>query len=137
MSDPRSHPDVAAVLAANDAFYAAFEARDLDAMSDVWEHTDRVSCVHPGWPRLQGWAAVASSWYALFDGPQRLQMIVTGVRADVVGDLAWVTCDEGLLDARGTQSVAATNLFARSDGRWRMVAHHGSPVAQRRQPRDS
>ena len=37
------------VLAANRAFYAAFEARDIDALSDVWEHSDRSTCVHPGW----------------------------------------------------------------------------------------
>ena len=46
--------DEAAVRAANQAFYAAFEARDLDAMSDVWEHADRISCTHPGWRTLHG-----------------------------------------------------------------------------------
>ena len=46
--------DEAAVRAANRAFYDAFEARDLDAMSDVWEHADRVSCTHPGWRTLHG-----------------------------------------------------------------------------------
>ena len=29
------------VRAVNRAFYEAFEARDLDAMSQVWEHSDR------------------------------------------------------------------------------------------------
>ena len=27
---------------------------------------------------------------------------------------------------RGT--VAATNVYARTDGEWRLVAHHGSPI---------
>lgn len=126
-----------AVLAANAAFYAAFEARDLDAMSDVWEHSDRVSCVHPGWARLEGWAAVAASWYALFDGPQRLQFIVTGERAHVAGDTAWVTCDENLIDGGATQSVAAANVFVRAEGGWQLVHHHGSPIVQRPRTRDS
>ncbi len=125
------------VRAANAAFYAAFEQRDLDAMSEVWEHADRVSCVHPGWPVLTGWAKVAASWYALFDGPQRLQFIVTDERVDVVGDLAWVTCNENLLEGAETQAVAATNVFARLDGRWRLVHHHGSAVVRRPGPRDS
>ena len=47
--------DETAVLEANRAFYAAFEARDIDAMSDVWEHSDRSACTHPGWPTLRGW----------------------------------------------------------------------------------
>ena len=35
---------------------------------------------------------------------------------------------ENLLDGPGTSTVAAINLFVRGDGRWSMVAHHGSPV---------
>ena len=46
----------APVRAANAAFYTAFEGGDLDAMADVWEHSDRVSVTHPGWPTLHGWA---------------------------------------------------------------------------------
>ena len=121
----------AAVLAANAAFYDAFEARDLDAMSDVWEHSDRVACTHPGWATLHGWGAVSSSWMALFTRGEPLQFVVTSVRATVEGTAAWVTCEEGILGASGASSaVAAINLFARGgDGVWRMVGHHGSPVA--------
>jgi ketosteroid isomerase-like protein len=133
--DPSVPADAAAleaVQAANDAFYAAFEARDLDAMSDLWAHDDRVSCVHPGWVTLRGWGAVASSWAALFGGPQRLQFIVTDVSVVVAGDVAWVTCDENLLGGDGGATVAVVNLFARDpDGHWRMMAHHGSPVMGR------
>ncbi len=135
--DPFRTTDEMAVLAANAAFYDAFERRDLDAMSDIWEHSDRVSCVHPGWSILTGWASVSASWFALFDGPQRLQFIVTDERPLVVGDLAWVTCNENLLDEGSTQAVAATNLYERIDDRWVLLHHHGSPVVQRHQGRDS
>ena len=119
------------VLAANEAFYQAFEARDMDAMSDLWEHGERAVCTHPGWSSLHGWAAVSASWYALFNNGQHLQFILTAERAEVVGDLAWVSCDENILSAAGTAggTVAALNIFARGEDRWRMVAHHGSPVA--------
>lgn len=136
-TDPHAAVDEVAVRAANAAFYDAFERRDLDAMSDVWEHGDRVACVHPGWSILTGWGAVSASWYALFDGPQRLQFIVTDERIAVVGDLAWVTCNENLIDGGATQAVAATNVFARSAGGWRLVHHHGSPVLQRTPERDT
>lgn len=133
---PVGGTDEAGVLAANDAFYAAFEGRDLDAMSDLWAHDDDVTCVHPGWVTLRGWGAVASSWAALFGGPQRLQFIVTDVRVVVLGDVGWVTCDENLLGDEGGATVAVLNLYRRvpgagPDGRWRMVAHHGSPVMGR------
>lgn len=134
--EPNEEPATDAVRAANAAFYAAFEARDLDAMSDVWEHTDRVTCVHPGWPILAGWASVAASWFALFDGPQRLQFIVTDEQVHVEGGTAWVTCNENLIDAGGTQAVAATNVFVLGSG-WRLVHHHGSPVVQQARARNS
>ena len=53
--------DVGAVHAANASFYDALERGDLDAMSDVWEHSDRVTVTHPGWPTIRGWAKVAAS----------------------------------------------------------------------------
>ena len=128
-----SQTDVEAVTTANAAFYAAFEARDLDRMSEVWEHSDRVSCVHPGWHVLRGWGAVAGSWFALFGGPQHLQFILTDEVVEVDGDVAWVTIDENLLDGQEVAgTVTAMNVFARAaDGTWKLVAHHGSPVAQR------
>ena len=119
-----------AVLQANRAFYEAFEARDFDAMSDLWEHHDDVVCTHPGWQSLRGWGAVGGSWMALLANAQRLQFIVTNEAAGVRGPVAWVTCDENLLDGAASGTVAALNVFARSDdGQWRIVAHHGSGVA--------
>ena len=50
------------MLAANEAFYEAFEHRDLDAMSDLWERSERALCTHPGWSTLHGWGPIASSF---------------------------------------------------------------------------
>jgi ketosteroid isomerase-like protein len=122
------------VLAANRSFYEAFEARDLDAMSEVWEHSDRVVCTHPGWTRLRGWSEVAASWFALFQGSGQLQFILTNEQADVQGDTAWVTLDENLLGDQVGGTVAALNLFVRDGESWRMIAHHGSTVAASHTP---
>jgi ketosteroid isomerase-like protein len=125
-------PDpVAEVRAANRAFYEAFESRNLDAMSDLWEHSERAVCTHPGWARLRGWGAVASSWFALFQGPQQLQFVLTEERIEVVGDVAWVSVDENLLGSQGGATVAALNVFVRQpgSGAWRLVCHHGSVVS--------
>jgi ketosteroid isomerase-like protein len=120
------------VLAANRVFYAAFEALDLDAMSDLWEHSDRATCVHPGWGRLSGWGVISASFFALFQNGQRLQFILTNERVDVTGDTAWVSCDENILSEQVGGTVAALNLFTRDDtGAWRMVVHHGSSVLSR------
>lgn len=117
-----------AVAAANTAFYEAHEARDLAAMQAVWEHSDRAVCIHPGWPILRGWEAVEESWRRILHGPGRNQFIVTNVAVEVVGDIAWVTCDENLVAPGVTGTVAATNVFVRNGDRWVLVNHHGSPV---------
>lgn len=117
------------LVAANAAFYAAFEQRDLDAMSEVWLHEDHVVCTHPGWASLHGWAAVASSWFALFQGDAQMQFILTKVEATVRGEVGWVTVDENLIAGPQAQTVAAVNLFERHEGRWKLVLHAGSGIA--------
>lgn len=122
-------PVAAAVLEVNRAFYEAFETSDFNAMSDLWVHEDHAVCVHPGWTALRGWASIASSWAAMFDGPQHIQFIVTDEHVSVNGDVAWVSCDENLLTIGASATVNALNIFERApDGQWRMVAHHGAPV---------
>ncbi len=119
------------VLAANQAFYDAHERRDLAAMGEVWEHADRVVCIHPGWPILRTWALVEQSWRRIFAGPGRNQFILTNEAVAIVGGTAWVTLEENLVDAGATGTVAATNVFARGAEGWKLVAHHGSPVLAR------
>jgi len=126
--------DAQAVAAANAAFYAAFETGDLDAMSDCWEHSERVVCVHPGWPALRGWGAVSASWLALFRGPERLQFILTDEAVEVVGDVGWVSVEENILGAQAA-TVATVNVFVRHGAGWQIVAHHGAPVTARPDPR--
>ena len=130
MSEAELEAMLDAVLEANQAFYEAFEARDIDAMSELWEHTDRVVCTHPGWATLRGWGAIAGSWFTLFSNAEHLQFIVTNARPQIDGAIGWVVCEENLLSgAGGGGAVAALNLFARDPGgRWRMIGHHGSPI---------
>src|SRR3546814_17573098 len=86
-------------------------------MSDLWEHSDRVVCTHPGWRTLHGWGAVSGSWFALFGGPSPLQFILTNEVAAVAGDTAWVTVDENLIGADGGGTVAALNVFRSGERR--------------------
>lgn len=124
-------PEVESVLAANQAFYDAHERRDLVAMRAAWEHSDRTVCVHPGWPILRTWPVIEESWRRIFLGPGRNQFILTSQAVAVDGDLAWVTLEENLVDTGATGTVAATNVFGRIDGEWKLVVHHGSPVLSR------
>ena len=134
------------VRSRNSEFYAAFEARDLDAMAEVWEHSDRATVTHPGWSTLRGWEHVIGSWEAIFANTPFIQFVLTEEAVHIVGNVAWVTLDENILQTAASPpesmegagvdspelagaSVAATNVYVLSGGAWRMVVHHGSPVA--------
>ena len=116
-------------MAANQAFYTAHESRDLEMMTGLWSHGPDVVCVHPGWPILRGWEAVEDSWRRIFHGPSDNQFIITNDQLNLTDGVAWVTLDENLMSAGGTGTIAATNIFLRINGEWKIVHHHGSPVA--------
>jgi ketosteroid isomerase-like protein len=117
-----------AVLAANQRFYDAIEARDVDVMRGLWEHTEDVICVHPGWTILRGWVNVADSWDRILNGPGHNQFILTNMSIRVEGDTAWVVLDENLMTDGHAGTIACTNIFRREGNDWLMVVHHGSPV---------
>lgn len=124
--------DLETLLAANQAFYDAHEQRDLDAMTVVWSTGDDLVCVHPGWRILRGEREVLSSWAAIFGGGGRNQFIITNAVGVLRGGIGMVTCDENLVDGTAGATIAATNVFEWTDDRWRLMAHHGSPVVPRR-----
>ena len=125
---------------AETAFYEAFERRDLPAMMAVWAESDDVVCVHPRGVRLAGFDAVRESWAQIFagsDGPLRVR--ATEVRRFDGNSVAVHTLVE-VLGTPGTApdaaaSICATNVFELTDGGWRMVLHHATPLAQPERPR--
>ncbi len=129
---PGNGAELRAVRKANEAFYQAFESRDVARMDAVWAKGEHVKCVHPGWNILCGWDAVRSSWEMIFRNSGEMRFTLSDVRIEVRGALAWVVLTENILssvegDVSAT-SILATNLFERQDGRWLMIHHHGSHV---------
>ncbi len=127
--------DRQAVLAAVDAFYAALQALDLKAMGEVWARREQDICVHPGWEILEGWPLIRESWRAIFANTGFMRAYASEVRVELIGDLARATNVENLMTVAGAQTahsqIAATNLFLRTEQGWRMILHHGSPMALR------
>jgi ketosteroid isomerase-like protein len=127
--------ELESVRAANQAFYRAFETLELARMEDAWAHDGQVTCVHPGWPLADGWAAVRRSWATIFENTGTIRFDVRDEQIDVRGDLAWVVCLERISSGNAEGAVLATNVFRRgADGAWRMVHHHGSPFVAPREP---
>lgn len=120
------------LLAANSAFYGAFERRDLAAMREVWLAAEHAICIHPGWPVCRGPEEIEESWQRIFDATPYIEFTIAVLDSGIRGDRGWVICEEGVLQSMPTGMsrflVVATNMFAEIDGQWRMVLHHGSPV---------
>lgn len=115
----------ARVLAANDAFYAAFNAKDVEAMDAVWSRSDDVACVHPSWNLLSGREQVMNSWRAILDNPDQPRIVAGGASSRVFGGIAYVLCRELVAGS----PLTVTNVFTLENGEWRMIHHHSSPVA--------
>ncbi|MFE6483213.1 nuclear transport factor 2 family protein [Streptomyces sp. NPDC057757] len=156
MSTPRT--DIEQVELANTAFYEALEQGDFDTVSSLWlapsdvaddtvgsggeeEHEGPgISCVHPGWPVLNGRGEVLRSYALVMANTEYIQFFLTDVHVSVVGDTALVTCTENILsggpapddsDELGPllgQLVVATNVFRRTAYGWKLWSHHASPV---------
>lgn len=120
--------DQDAVLAANLEFYRAFAARDIAAMDALWARRAPVACVHPGWTALKDRDAIIESWAGILSNPSAPRIACFDEQAFLYGDVALVLCEEEL--EGGT--LAATNVFVREDGEWR-IAHHQAGQIVRRQ----
>ncbi len=79
-------------------------------------------------PILRTWPLIEQSWRQILSGPGRNQFILTNEFVAIDGGVAWVTLDENLVQGASTATVAATNLFGRTDDVWKLIAHHGSTV---------
>lgn len=127
-----SDQTTAAVLAANQAFYDAFAALDIERMEEVWSRDDVVTCIHPGWATLSGWYLVMESWERIFAGASMMSFNITNAEVTVSGDVAWVICTENLtsvLDGRVLGGrIEATNVFRNRGDGWLVIHHHGSAV---------
>tara|TARA_R110002110_G_scaffold3104_11_gene15936 strand:- start:3030 stop:3449 length:420 start_codon:yes stop_codon:yes gene_type:complete len=116
--------DRAALLFGNETFYRAFADRDITLMNAIWAEREPVTCLHPGWPPVEGCEAVLQSWRAILSGAASPQIECLNVRAGIHGDTGIVICYERI----GQDFLLATNIFIRSGNGWLMV-HHQSGQA--------
>jgi hypothetical protein len=131
--------DLPEVLEANERFYRALNALDLESMERLWSHGSFVRCVHPGWELIVGWEAVRASWEGIFRGSSggpAHSVATADVSVHVVSELGWVSCIERIIlpgrssgVSSSTSLAVATNLFQRfsaEGARWEMILHHAS-----------
>jgi ketosteroid isomerase-like protein len=136
-SSAQSPSDVDAVKSANQAFYAAFSARDFKAMGDVWENKPHVMYYDPRSKNIAvGYEDVMEAWSNLFDRLTKITISPSDVKIQTDGKLAWVVATEGAEVQRGSGgglqkiNTIATNVFEKQRGRWLMISHQAQMIAE-------
>jgi ketosteroid isomerase-like protein len=133
----QTEADVAAVTAANNAFYTAISALDPVAMEKVWSQESYVASIGPRSKAVAvGSAAVQDSYKKdVMATLAQLTAKPLDTQVHVNGNLAWTvgreTGEAKLKD--GTSRVTTnfvTNVFEKKDGRWLLVSHHAQLVPQ-------
>ena len=127
MTDERSE-----VLAANQAFYRAFEKKDIEAMSAVWSQGTGSLCIHPGRNVLRGWKEIRASWELIFKNTNYIEIDTDIIATEVRENIAYVVLVENVLQVSGGRKAKAqsmaTNIFELMAQKWYLVNHHGSPI---------
>ncbi len=113
------------------AFYEAIERASLEMLMLVWAEDEDIVCIHPGGPRLTGYAAIREAWRRIFDGGPRMRIRLSGGTSVLTPFTAIHSAIEHVSlrnDESQRAPVVATNIFVRGALGWRMVLHHASPA---------
>ena len=121
---------------ANAKFYEAFENLSITMMESVWSHNDNCICIHPGWDMFVDWIAIRESWVTIFANTENIKFTITNSKTRTYQEvIAIITCLENIEilqhKTKIQSGVVATNIFEynRSQKKWLMVHHHGSPLS--------
>ena len=120
------------LIKANTRFYRAFELFDIEEMNELWDKELAVTCIHPGWPLIQGRSEILQSWINIFNNTMVMQFTITESSIKIEGEWGWIVCTESLRSVVNGKvnegRVEATNIFRRVKNEWYLVHHHGSPI---------
>lgn len=124
--------DIEGVKAANEAFYAALSARDVNAMQKVWSSARDIQNIGPRSKAPDvGWPAIKKSLEGTFANFVELKVTMEDARIKLSGSTAWVSgIEKAERKTKAGQAISGSNLgtsiFMKQDGRWQMVYHHAS-----------
>jgi ketosteroid isomerase-like protein len=129
MPTARTPPIYTSPQDAIQAFYQAFESRDIDAMMATWADDEEIVCIHPGGIRHVGYESVRQSFEQIFSsGDAKLNFRLDQVVLLETVGLAMQSTIEYVhaSDESGRGAAVATNVMMRTPSGWRVVCHHAS-----------
>ena len=124
-----SYPEGTPLRALNE-FYAAFNHRDLQRMSDVWLQTDEASMDNPLSGIARSWKEISALYAKLFHSDAQIHVEFFDYTLHEYGDIFLaVGRERGDFARHGTVlslAIRTSRIFARVNGRWQQLHHHGS-----------
>ncbi len=98
---------------AEDAYYDAIEAKDLDAMMQVWEDSEEILCLLPMMPAQRGMASIRRAWEPLLTGEIQLDIEIKHLAWIEAENLAVHLIEEHVkVPGQGDkQTVYASNIY--------------------------
>lgn len=115
------------LLAAN-AFYAAFNGRDLAAIERFWEPNGIL--FNPIGGVRRGWREIRTVYERLFSGPVTVRVAFHDYSLSIGSDLAFLAGRERGTAVRGDRTVRlairTSRIFTLTSEGWKQIHHHGS-----------
>lgn len=117
-------------LDALQAFYYAFNHRDLHAMEANWSHSAEAVLCNPLGGIRRGWAEIRPLYRQIFGGRAQVyveyydfSIVETAEMFCAVGrERGWFRTDEGEI----ALAIRTSRFFRKENGIWRQCHHHGS-----------
>lgn len=131
MQPPHNSVSYLTSEAAEAAFYAAFEARDLGIMMAVWSESESIVCIHPLAAPLNGRGPVAAGWKGIFEAAGQFQIQVELAHETRESGLVIRVVREYLVIGQKTEPrppILATNVYQKEADGWHLMLHHASPL---------
>ncbi|MCA1979355.1 MAG: nuclear transport factor 2 family protein [Thiobacillus sp.] len=116
--------------AALEAFYAAFNGRDLALMEQNWAPTDDIALDNPLGGIRRGWNEIRPLYERVFGGAARVYVEFHDYTLHVGSDWFYAVGRERgvyrLDDAELALAIRTSRVYRKISGQWKQVHHHGS-----------
>lgn len=111
-------------------FYCAFNARDMDMMSENWAQSDDISMDNPLGGIKRGWDEIRAVYERIFHGAAEVSVEYYDYTIHETAEMFYaVGRERGYFRLGGTEiklAIRTSRIFRKAGGRWRQVHHHGS-----------
>jgi len=111
-------------------FYAAFNQRDMVAVSESWAHTDDISMDNPVGGIKRGWNELQAVYQKIFNGPAHVYVEYYDYTIHETKEMFYAVGRERGHFRTGEIELAllirTSRIFSKINGTWRQVHHHGS-----------